>query len=98
MYSLISVSYDSVAQNVRKLSNLSFVLLLAQFILFHLSPPSNAFAVSPPPDGGYPGHNTAEGQDALLHLTNGQSNTAVGDEALKHDTSGSRNTAIGDDA
>ena len=25
-----------------------------------------AHAVSPPPDGGYPGGNTAEGQDALL--------------------------------
>ena len=28
-------------------------------------------AVSPPPDGGYPGNNTAEGQNALLSLTTG---------------------------
>src|SRR2546423_1355105 len=28
-------------------------------------------AVSPPPDGGYPGGNTAEGQNALFSLTTG---------------------------
>ena len=28
-------------------------------------------AVSPPPDGGYSGNNTAEGQNALLSLTTG---------------------------
>jgi len=37
-----------------------------------------AQAVSPPPDGGYPGGNTAEGQGALLSLTDGAFNTAVG--------------------
>ena len=52
-------------------------------------------AVSPPPDGGYPGGNTAEGQDALLHLTTGVQNTAVGFLSLKTDTTGSYNTAIG---
>jgi hypothetical protein len=31
----------------------------------------NAQAVSPVPDGGYPGGNTAEGQNALLSLTSG---------------------------
>jgi hypothetical protein len=35
-------------------------------------------AVSPPPDGGYPGGNTAEGQSALLGRTSGNYNTAVG--------------------
>ena len=55
----------------------------------------NAQAVSPPPDGGYPGANTAEGQDALLHLTTGAHNTAVGFSSLKSDTTGSYNTAIG---
>jgi Chaperone of endosialidase len=52
-------------------------------------------AVSPPPDGGYSGNNTAEGQNALLSLTTGVNNTAVGFLSLKTDTIGSYNTAIG---
>jgi len=35
-------------------------------------------AVVPPPDGGYPGFNTAEGQKALFSLTTGTGNVAVG--------------------
>ena len=38
-----------------------------------------AHAVNPPPDGGYPGGNTAEGQNALFSLTGGNYNTADGD-------------------
>ena len=52
-------------------------------------------AVNPPPDGGYPGGNTAEGQNALLSLTTGGQNTAVGFLSLKTDTTGNYNTAIG---
>ena len=52
-------------------------------------------AVSPPPDGGYPGGNTAEGQNALFSLTTGTSNTANGYEALKANTTGINNTAVG---
>ena len=52
-------------------------------------------AVSPPPDGGYPGGNTAEGQNALLNLSTGVYNTAVGFYSLKNDTAGDFNTAIG---
>ena len=37
-----------------------------------------AFAVDPPPDGGYPNNNTAEGTDALFSLTTGANNTAIG--------------------
>jgi hypothetical protein len=55
----------------------------------------NAQAVSPPPDGGYPGKNTAEGQDALFSLTTGHSNSANGFQALKANTTGDRNTANG---
>jgi hypothetical protein len=52
-------------------------------------------AVSPAPDGGYPGGNTAEGQTALLSLTTGGFNTAVGYLSLRSNTTGSFNTAVG---
>ena len=54
-----------------------------------------AKAVVPPPDGGYPGANTAEGQNALLNLTTGGFNTAVGWLSLHSETTGSFNTAVG---
>jgi len=52
-------------------------------------------AVSPAPDGGYSGNNTAEGQNALLSLTTGVNNTAVGWFSLKSNTNGQLNTAVG---
>jgi Chaperone of endosialidase len=52
-------------------------------------------AVSPAPDGGYPGGNTAEGQNALLNLTSGGYNTAVGWLSLRSNSTNSLNTAIG---
>ena len=52
-------------------------------------------AVSPAPDGGYPGGNTAEGQNALLSLTVGGYNTAVGYLSLGSDTTGGYNTGVG---
>jgi len=52
-------------------------------------------AVSPPPDGGYPGGNTAEGQNALLSLSSGAYNTAVGFLSLESNTIGAFNTAVG---
>jgi hypothetical protein len=54
-----------------------------------------AEAVVPPPDGGYPGFNTAEGQNALLSLTTGSANTAVGWSSLLTNATGSFNTATG---
>ena len=54
-----------------------------------------ARAVNPPPDGGYPGRNTAEGQKALFSLTNGSANTAVGWNSLFSNAAGSFNTATG---
>lgn len=65
-------------------------LVLACFALFQ-----SAQAVSPPPDGGYPGGNTAEGQNALLNLTTGMYNTAVGLFSLESNVTGNLNTAIG---
>ena len=62
---------------------------------FVLPPAPNAFGVVPAPDGGYPGFNTAEGQNALLQLTTGTANTAVGWLSLKSVTTGSFNTGVG---
>ena len=54
-----------------------------------------ARALSPAPDGGYPGSNTAEGDFALNSLTTGVNNTANGFAALAGNTTGSFNTANG---
>ena len=65
------------------------------FALLCLALLPNARAVNPLPDGGYPGGNTAEGQNALLSLTTGGFNTALGYLSLRSITTGSFNTAIG---
>jgi trimeric autotransporter adhesin len=57
-----------------------------------------AQAVSPAPDGGYPGNNTAEGDSAIFSLTSGLDNTALGFQALFSNTTGNFNTAVGFDA
>src|SRR2546429_899621 len=54
----------------------AFLLIPLVLACFALSP--TARAVDPPPDGGYPNANTAEGEDALFSLTSGSDNTAVG--------------------
>jgi Chaperone of endosialidase len=69
------------------------LILLGFFALSVISP--RAQAVLPAPDGGYPGGNTAEGQNALLSLTTGGFNTAVGFLSLRSNTGGSFSTAIG---
>jgi hypothetical protein len=53
--------------------------------------------VSPPPDGGYPNHNTAEGTGALSQtdVSRAVGNTAIGDFALSSNVSGGNNTAVG---
>jgi trimeric autotransporter adhesin len=53
-----------------------------------------AYAVTPAPDGGYAGGNTAEGTSALFSLTTGVNNTALGFQALFAD-GGNSNTAAG---
>jgi trimeric autotransporter adhesin len=52
-------------------------------------------AVTPPPDGGYAGGNTAEGQNALLSLGSGTYNTAVGFYSLSGNTGAAFNTGVG---
>ena len=72
---------------------LGFFLAALALACFALCP--MAQAVSPPPDGGYPNGNTAEGNNALLNLTTGQFNTAVGLFSLAINTVGNSNTGVG---
>jgi hypothetical protein len=75
---------------------LRYGLFLIPLVLaaFAISPTAQA-QLSPPPDGGYDGNNTAEGTDALFNLTTGTDNTAVGFNALFSNTTGDSNTAVG---
>ena len=70
-----------------------FLLIPLVFACFAVLPAAQA--VLPAPDGGYPGQNTAEGDDALFSLTTGTDNTANGFHALFSNTTGSENTANG---
>ena len=73
--------------------NITFTTILFALGCFALCPRMQA--VVPAPDGGYPGGNTAEGQDALFSLTTGMFNTAVGFFSGHAFTAGNLNTAIG---
>jgi hypothetical protein len=52
-------------------------------------------ALSPTPDGCYPGFTTAEGCNALSHLTSGAANTGLGWYALFGTSTGNYNTGVG---
>jgi hypothetical protein len=71
------------------------VLLFVSCLICCFAISQNLPAVTPPPDGDYPGGNTAEGFDALFNLTTGSYNTAIGWESLASDTTASFNTAVG---
>jgi hypothetical protein len=73
--------------------NILNTMLLLALSFLALSP--IAQAVVPAPDGGYPGGNTAEGQNALLSLTTGTYNTAVGLYSLLSLTDGNFCTGVG---
>ena len=70
-------------------------LILMPIVIIALALSSKAQAVSPAPDGGYPGGNTAEGQTALFSLTTGGFNTANGWLSLRSNVTGNFNTATG---
>ena len=88
-----SLTTDSIGPSSRHCPTVPGLLIALVLACFALSP--IARAVDPPPDGGYPGGNTAEGQDALLKLSRGKYNTAVGFKTLSDITIGDYNTAVG---
>ena len=63
---------------------------------------SSAFGgLNPPPEGGYPGQNTATGTLAMDNMPAsgyGQNNTAIGYGTLMNNTSGTSNAALGANA
>jgi trimeric autotransporter adhesin len=75
-----------------KTATRSVLILVALFWVWVVP---EAKAVIPAPDGGYPGFNTAEGQNALFNLSTGVGNAAVGWFSLSSNTDGSYNTAVG---
>jgi hypothetical protein len=77
----------------RQPSGRGLVVMAVVLACIGLSPAVRA--VSPAPDGGYAGNNTAEGANALNSLTSGANNTADGFAALLSLTSGNNNTANG---
>jgi hypothetical protein len=82
-------------RNSTNYSPLRRTLILIPLVLMCCALSPRVRAVTPAPDGGYPGGNTAEGTDALFSLTSGIDNTALGFEALFHNTAGNFNTAEG---
>src|SRR6267142_1616555 len=70
-----------------------FLLIPLILVCFAFAPQTRA--VVPPPDGGYPGFNTAEGQQALNLETTGIANTGLGWRALFSVGSASFNTGVG---
>ena len=73
----------------------SLNLIVISILIINVALLSKAYALSPAPDGGYPGGNTAEGQNALFSLTTGGYNTAVGYFSLRSNTTGQFNTTVG---
>jgi len=70
-------------------------LILITLAVGTLALVQTAESVNPPPDGGYSGGNTAEGQSALLSLTSGTFNTAIGFLSLSGLKEGNFNTGLG---
>ncbi len=74
---------------------IGFILFAVLLVCFALPPTARALLPPPAPDGGYPGGNTAEGQNALFSRTTGGFNTGVGWFSLKSLTTGNFNTGVG---
>src|SRR5436305_8393277 len=73
-----------------------FTMILCMLAWCALLPQMRAAPeVVPTPDGCYPGFTTAEGCNALSHLTSGAANTGVGWYALFGTSTGNYNTGLG---
>jgi uncharacterized coiled-coil protein SlyX len=70
-----------------------FLLIPLILVCFAFAPQTRALV--PPPDGGYPGFTTAEGQQALQFSTTGIANTGLGWRALFSVATASFNTGVG---
>jgi len=92
-YFCVGVQRAKQAESAPMKTNTLSLMLASLLTGFALLQPARA--VVPPPDGGYPGGNTAEGQNALFSLTTGGFNTAVGFFSLRSEAIGSFNTALG---
>jgi hypothetical protein len=99
MYSLIQLEVPSVRKPACPLplrrGFLQITLILACFALLPQLRAADEPDVVPPPDGSYPGGNTAEGRHALFSRTSGLFNTALGWQTLVLLTSSSYNTGVG---
>jgi hypothetical protein len=87
---------DSLKQLLRQPARAAFVLAAISLIGTTVRA-----GLNPPPDGGYPGQNTAVGALALDNMpasSYGQNNTAIGYSALQNTTTGESNTALGSEA
>jgi len=84
----------------RSLLRCSFFILPIVLCCFALVQNTQAQLPPPAPDGGYPGGNTAEGDNALhdVNTAVGINNTAVGSNALQDNTTGAYNVAVGSGA
>jgi hypothetical protein len=81
-------------KHMKTITNIIYpTIAVLAFGCFALLP--RAQAVSPAPDGGYPGGNTAEGYLALGSLTTGVYNTGIGVYSLLSIADGSLCTSVG---
>jgi hypothetical protein len=77
------------------MKNRNIILTTILFALGSFALPQRTPAVSPAPDGGYAGGNTAEGTNALLSRSTGSYNTAIGIFSLLSVTDSSFCTGVG---
>jgi hypothetical protein len=88
------ITKEKEKKQMKVITNIVYAAVVA-FALACFGPSTDAAGLNPPPDGGYPGGNTAEGRSALFSLTSGGYNTAVGFFSLRGDTTGGFNTGVG---